>query len=463
MQNLQADLELVLEREPEDFMEFSRDIPREWVNEALLSTESMELRRRRLPAESMVWLAIGIALFRTRSVVNVLDSLGLHRAGLRSVAPSAVSQARARLGPAAMQWLFYRLASEWAHSETRKDCFHGMPLYGLDGVTATLADTVENRAAFGGPSNGSGQCARPVIRAVCLLSLRARLLAGVSFGTYHQSEHRYADELWNHLPEGSLCLFDKGFYSAASVLRLRKQGSHFLCRLPSGVTYEVIRVDDKDDRLVRITLDPKVRAANPELPESFEARLIRIRGVRSGRKSGGTGKKPLPAARQFLLTSLVDRAISADEIRRLYGERWELENTFDEVKTEMLERQETLRSKHPETVEQELWGLFIAYNLVRLEMVRAAEKARVSPVQISFAAAFIIVRDEFIWLANAAPGSIPKQLTRMRDNVAKMVLAPRRRRSYPRVVRAKRTRYPVKNIRKRARRRKKRDDTKSAI
>ena len=79
---------------------------------------------------------------------------------------------------------------------------------------------------------------------------------------------------------------------------------------------------------------------------------------------------------QTLLTSLLDPvAYPAAEIAELYHERWELELGFDEIKTHALEREEALRSRAPERVRQEVWGLAIAYNLVRLHMQHVAEHA----------------------------------------------------------------------------------------
>ena len=57
----------------------------------------------------------------------------------------------------------------------------------------------------------------------------------------------------------------------------------------------------------------------------------------------------------------------------LYHERWELELGYDEIKTHLLDRQEAIRSRTPAGVRQELWGIALAYNLVRLEMERAAD------------------------------------------------------------------------------------------
>jgi transposase IS4-like protein len=49
----------------------------EWVREALKRTGTESIRRRKLPNEVVVWLVIGIALFRDRSIDAVVKHLGL--------------------------------------------------------------------------------------------------------------------------------------------------------------------------------------------------------------------------------------------------------------------------------------------------------------------------------------------------------------------------------------------------
>jgi len=122
---------------------------------------------------------------------------------------------------------------------------------------------------------------------------------------------------------------------------------------------------------------------------------------------------------------------------------WTLELAFDEVKTEVLDREETIRSKSPKGVEQEVWGIFLAYNLVRLEMERVADEAGVPPTRISFITSLHLIRDECIWAASASPGAIPRHLRKLRANIARFILPPRRsERIYPRAVKIKMSSYP---------------------
>jgi hypothetical protein len=82
----------------------------------------------------------------------------------------------------------------------------------------------------------------------------------------------------------------------------------------------------------------------------------------------------------------------AAELAALYHDRWELELAFDELKTHTLERADAPCSKAPARVEQEVWGLLLVYNLVRLVMSRAAPCAGVPPVRLSYRHALLALR-----------------------------------------------------------------------
>ena len=136
----------------------------------------------------------------------------------------------------------------------------------------------------------------------------------------------------------------------------------------------------------------------------------------------------------------------ASELRALYHERWELELGFNEVKTEMLEREEAIRSKTPPGAMQELWAIGLAYNLIRLEMEQVAAEAKVPPARISFVMSMRLIRDEWMWAAaSKSPGAIPANLRRLRNELKRFVLPPRRtHRSFPRAVKLKMSSYERK-------------------
>jgi hypothetical protein len=183
---------------------------------------------------------------------------------------------------------------------------------------------------------------------------------------------------------------------------------------------------------VELKVSPQAQRADPSLGKVWTARAIRyeIPGFAPG----------------WLLTSLLNNKVyPAREIIALYHERWELEQGYDEIKTEILDREECIRSRIPERVRQEVWGILLAFNLIRLEMERIAEEAEVEPTRISFVMALHLIQDEWLWSASASPGAIPGHLRRLREDMQRYVLPPRRSsRRYPREVKIKMSSYPRK-------------------
>jgi hypothetical protein len=422
---------------PEQFETFRRHIDPVWIEAALAASGTATVRRRRLPVEEVVWVVLGMALFRDRPIEDVVSKLDLALpGGGGTIARSSVSQARVRLGSEPMKWLFERSASAWAHTSAAAHRWRGLALYGIDGSSLRVPDSPENRAHFGGQSGRKGsQSGYPMARVVALMVLRSHLLAGVWFGPYGgTSEIEPAKELRATIPDDSLTVLDRGFLAAPMLLGIQTSGQnrHWLTRAKASSKWRPLRQLGKGDDLVEMDVSRHARGQDPSLPRTWAMRAIRYhrRGFRP----------------QTLLTSLLDATqYPAAEIIALYHERWELELGYDEVKTEMLEREETIRSKTREGVEQELWGILLAYNLVRLEMARIAKSAKVEPTRISFVESLRLIRDEWAWLSVTSPGAIPKRLASMRANVKRYILPPRRsKRLYPRAVKIKMSNYDRK-------------------
>ncbi len=424
---------------PESFENFSRHLDRAWIEEALLSTGTATVRRRRLPAERVVWLVIGMALLRDLPIADVVRQLELALPNGRdgTVARSAIPPARARVGAAPLEWLFVRTAQEWAHRSADGDRWCGLALYGADGTTLRIADSDENRRHFGGQSagvHGRGESGYPSVRLVALMALRSHLIAAASFGPYATDERHYATDLWSSVPDRSLLLLDRNYLSAIVWVPLRdeERERHWLMRAKKNTAMRVLRELGKGDTIVEMAVTDYARQQNPSLPKTMEVRAIEY-------QRPGYDK-------QRLLTSLLDgERYPAAEIVALYHERWEIELGYDELKTELLEREETIRSKSPELVAQELWGILVAYNLVRLEMERIAAEIDVSPSRISFVEALRFIREQWQWAAiTGTPGAIPKRLQSMRDKIRRYLLPERRsERSYPRAVKIKMSNYAL--------------------
>jgi hypothetical protein len=380
-----------------------------------------------------------MAIFRNESIERVVAALdlALPTTGFDLVAKSAIAQARQRLGSEPLAYLFETTASEWSARSARENRWGDLALYAMDGTTFRVPDSPENREEFGGQSAGVGRgdSGYPIARMVALIALRSHLLAAVRIGSYQTGETTLAKELWAEVPNNSVLIIDRGFLIAAALTELARQGTqrHWLTRAKTTTNVRTLKKLGRNDALVEIVLSEETRRRNPGLPESWIARAITY-----GRK----GSPP-----QMLLTSLLDssRYPPADVVA-LYYQRWEIELAYDEIKTHMLDRQEAIRSRQPDGVLQELWGIALAYNLVRLEMERVAEEAGVEPTRVSFTNALALVRNTWLWCSAPplAPGNIPAHLADLRRALKLLVLPPRRPRAYPRAVKLKMSNYPRK-------------------
>ena len=385
------------------FDRFIRSIDPAWIEEALGATGTATVRRRRLPAEQVIWLVLGMAVFRNLSIEEVVRQLdiALPSAAGNEVVPSAIAQARARLGPEPLRWLFLRTAGEWAHRSAEEWKWKGLRLYGVDGTTVRVPDSADNRQHFGPTEAGDarGLSGYPLVRAVTLMALRSHLLVAANFGPYTTGEISYASALWAEVPNDSLTIVDRNFFSAAILAPLAREGRnrHWLIRAKSQLRWKRTARLGAGDELVEMKFSQHAHELDGSLPDGGAWAMRAIKYKRRGFRP------------QTLLTSLVDaKKYPAAQVVELYHERWELELGFDEVKTEMLEREEAIRSQRPAGVEQELWGLMLAYNLVRLEMEHVAREARVTPSRISFIAALRFIRTTLMGLVFTSPGRHPE-------------------------------------------------------
>jgi hypothetical protein len=425
---------------------FSETLEPEWITQALTATGAATIRRRKLPAEYVVWLVIGMALLRDRSIREVVRHLDLvlpRGRRRQTVSGAAIAQARERLGSAPLAALFAQCAAVWGPAAADAERWRGLAVYGVDGSTLRVPDTPENEAAFGRVRtrwNSTG--GYPVLRVVALMVLRRHLLTGLALGAFRDSELTLSKTLWPLLPDASLVIFDREFvmYALFNQLADARRQRHWLCGAKTGRTAlrrRVVQQLSPGDSLVDLRPSHALRRRHRDLPATLRVRAIRYhhRGFRP----------------RTLLTSLLDPvAYPATEVVALYHERWELELGFDEMKTHTLDREEALRSKAPQRIEQELWGLAIGYNLVRLAMARVAERAGVAPTRISFRHALQFIRLFWLTAWTASPGVLPRRLEALHDELALLILPERRpRRRYPRAVKIKMSNYPRKRPRRR--------------
>jgi hypothetical protein len=280
-----------------DLSRLAEHLPYEWIERAVEATGTASIRRRRLPAEQVVWLVVALAMYRHWSISEVLDSLDLALPDERApfVSKSAVAQARQRVGEAPLAWLFEQTARAWAAQDGPRHAFKGLSLWAMDGTTLRTADSPANREHFGAQVYPSGKIASyPQVRAVTLTAIPTHLVAHIRFGCYGINEMVYAKDLLAQIPDDSLTVFDRGFMAAEILHGLVMNGHnrHFLIPAKTNTRWDVM-AGTADDATVRMRVSPQARKKCPALPEFWEARAIRTIDAR-GRE-------------RVLLTSLSDR------------------------------------------------------------------------------------------------------------------------------------------------------------
>ena len=418
---------------PDDFGQLSDLLAPELIEQCLEDTGVVTLRKRRLTMDFMVWAVVGMALFRDMSMHQLVSHLDLMLPGKRPyVAPSAVVQARQRLGSDVMKRMFELTNALW-FEKLPTSHWHNLSVLAVDGTLWRTPDTPENNAAYGRTANQRAESLYPQIRMVNQIEVSSHLVTATEFGSVSEvSEVDLAAQLIEHTPDHSLTLFDKGLYALGLLEKWQRTGQerHWLIPLRKGTQYTVVHSFSDTDKQVELTLSPQAKKKWQGAPATLHARLVR-RTI---------GNKEVD-----ILTSMTDplRYPEAD-IVDLYAHRWEVEQAYREMKQYMLKNELTLRSKRPELVTQELWAMMVAYNLLRYMMAQMAYSLKhVEPNQISFKQASHYLVGQLHLLVHISPGKMPNALERMLDMASAFVLPDRRERHYPRAIKRRPQRYPI--------------------
>ena len=361
--------------------------PAQVVDAVIAECGRAEQRRRSLPARSMAYFAMGMALHSEGSYEDVLalisDGLAwAHREqGSGKLAnKAAISHARDRLGPEPMALLFERVAKPLAAKDTPGCWLAGRRLVAIDGTCLDLPDTPANDAFFGRPGVNKGErSAFPQARVVALAECGTHAMFEAVIGPYTSSEAVLSVELLGRLAPGMLCLADRGFYSFKAWENARGTGADLLWRVKDNLILDAVK-DLPDGSWLADVFDS---TADRRRQRPSRVRVIEYT-VEDGREPTGPFR---------LVTTILDhRKAPAAQLAAAYAQRWEIETGFDELKTHQRGARAVLRSKSPDLVTQEIWGHLCCHYAIRSLMLDAAEHAGHDPDRVSFVAALRISR-----------------------------------------------------------------------
>jgi hypothetical protein len=361
--------------------------PLQRIHAILAQTGRASERSRDLPAHVMVYYVIALALYMQVSYGEVLRCLlegveWLLGAGgrVRATGKSGISQARTRLGSEPLRRLHDETVHPIAQPPTRGAWYRGRRLVSLDGSTLDVADTWENQQAFGRPGSSRGHAAFPQIRLVSLVENGTHVLFGSRLGACRVGEVTLAREVLAHLAPGMLCLADRNFFSYGLWKQAAATGADLVWRVKVGALLPCQQRLADGSYLSHIY--PSARARRKDR-QGVTVRVVEYT------LSGVAHAEP----RYRLVTTVLDpERAPAEELAALYHERWEIETALDELKTHLRGARITLRSKTPDLVLQETYGLLLAHFAVRGLMHEAALMADVDCDELSFVHAVRVVR-----------------------------------------------------------------------
>jgi hypothetical protein len=357
----------------------ARFFPAEKIHEVLKETQRASVRERDLPAHVVVYYVIALALYMRSSYREVLRCLleGVQwlmdpSAKVKVAGKSGISQARSRLGAEPLKQLYNAVVAPLAEQRTRGAWYRQWRLVSLDGSTLDVADTAENDQAFGRPGSSRGSSAFPKIRFVALLENGTHVLWGAHLGPYATDELTLAEKVIPLLGKGMLCMADRFFPGYKLWKTAAKTGADLLWRTRQNARLEV------EKRLPDGSYLSRLYASTTDRRKKRNGIVVRVIDYRL---------KDVPGAEslyRLITTVLHPEQAPAKELAALYHERWEIETTLDELKTHLRGAQIVLRSKTPELVRQEFFGLLMAHFAVRGLMHEAALKADEDPDRLSF-------------------------------------------------------------------------------
>jgi len=270
----------------------------------------------------------------------------------------------------------------------------GRRLVAIDGMCLDVADTTANDKHFGHPGVNKGeQAAFPQARVVGLAECGTHAVFAAQIGTYAQSEAALAESLLDRLEPGMLLTADRGFFSYALWRKAIGTGADLLWRIRTDRSGpKPTRVEDLPDGSWLAHL----RRTTPAAARREELMLVRVIDytIDDGREN--------PATYRLFTTLLDPSEVTAADLAAAYTQRWEIELTFDELKTHQRGPRTVLRSKSPDLVLQEIWGHLCCHYAIRSLMAEAATHSGHDPDRVSFVAALRITRQTL-----AHPGAFP--------------------------------------------------------
>jgi Insertion element 4 transposase N-terminal/Transposase DDE domain len=379
----------------------TRSFPPETVDEVVAAQGRTEQRSRLLPARLVVYYVMALALFASEGYEEVMRQLvaGLAwttrwRGTWRVPSSPAISKARTRLGPAVLAALFDRVCVPVAAPDTAGAFYRSWRLVAVDGTTFDAPDEAVNTARFGKPSNDQGTGAFPQVRVVALAecgthAVFAAALAGITTG-----EQDLLRRLLGKIGAGMLVLADRNFLGHQLWAAAAATGADLLWRARSDTRLPVV-TELAEGSYLSYLAAPGTRGRGQRITVRVIEYTLQASESAHPHKAGEVYR---------LVTTILDPDLApAEDLAAAYAQRWEIESVLDEIKTHQLQSRPVLRSRDPDGVEQEIWGILLVHHAIRDLIHVSARDAGLDPDRVSFTRALRAARRQVTDQAGLSP------------------------------------------------------------
>jgi Insertion element 4 transposase N-terminal/Transposase DDE domain len=369
----------------------TRFVPFDLVDAVLAETGAVQQRLRLLPSRVGVYFVLMLGLFPRLGYARVWDRLvagliGLP--GLHVAVPSekALRDLRRRVGVAPMRALFEVVAGPLAQPRTPGVRYRGLRTVAFDGCSSIKApDAERSRSWLGKIRHPQGWAGYPSLMLMALVETGTRGLLGARFGPVTDTgETGYAHRLLHPLTPDMLLLTDRGFDSNTFLHAVADTGAQFLTRITAQRR-------------------PTVLTALPDGSYLTTFAGLPVRVIEAAVTVTTSTGQQITGEYRLATTLLQHRRHPAETLLRLYHERWEIESAFYALRHTLLNGR-VLRSTDPTGLHQELWGLLITYQALRLAMLDAVEtRPGTNPDRASFTIALQHATDQVVNGADIIP------------------------------------------------------------
>jgi len=297
---------------------------------------------------------------------------------------SAYCKARQRLSNEFIDSVSSRVDTALKRTTGEPQQWKGFTLKSIDGSSVKLMDTEANQEAFPQPSEQKEGCGFPVMSVSGVLNLSHGGWEAFTTGPNNEHDLKAGAKLIENIGDGDLLLADRAYSSYSYICQLLARGGQSVMRLhqarEKALDWRKGKRISPHERLVswrRPMYSNVSKSMSREdweaLPEELEVRLIRLGYEdRHGRRRSMT-----------IVTTLTD-CVQHDgiELHTLYASRWEIELRLRDIKTTL--NFEMLNVRTPEMAVKTLRMIRLAYNLLRLLMLRSAIRENIPPGLVSF-------------------------------------------------------------------------------